>query len=174
MEKKGAINLRNEFGQWRSGKGKSDCIVELRDSLPHYLDDAPDGCAFGFSLHGHTVELHSVLVRDRKNFDRVAESRKEARRRGVEKFFANYVVHKKNFKYLEEVTQLMVSLKVPLFRITKMVSSPAMVENVTTSSKHCASWRSANFVTIANQAPKYLPSTLKPMKFFHAATSLTR
>ena len=97
--KKGAIKLRNEYGQWRSGKGKADCIVELRDSLPHYMEDAPDDSPFGFSLHGHTDEIHNYLVRDPKNFDRVCATLKEAHERGIEHYFVNHVVHKKNFQH---------------------------------------------------------------------------
>ena len=130
MEKKGAIKLRNEYGQWRSGKGKVDCIVELRDSLPHYMEDAPDDSPFGFSLHGHTAEIHDHLVRDPKNFDRVCATLREAHERGIQQYFVNHVVHKKNFKHLEEFTQLMAELKVPHYRITKVVSSPSVMENI--------------------------------------------
>ncbi len=130
MEKKGALKLRGEYGTPRSGKGKVDCIVELRDSLPHYMEDAPDDSPFGFSLHGHTAEIHNHLVRDPKNFDRVVATLKEAHERGLEKYFVNHVVHKKNFKHLEEFSELMLELKVPQYRITKMVPSPAVMNNV--------------------------------------------
>ncbi len=130
MEKEGALKLRSEFGQWRSGNGDANCIVELRDTLPHYMDDAPDGSPLGFSLHGHTAQIHNLLVRDEDNFDRVVETLQEAHRRGLEKYFVNHVVHKKNYKHLADFTELMADLKVPHYRITKLVATPAVLENV--------------------------------------------
>jgi len=130
MEKDGAIDLRNEFGQWQAGNGQPDCLVELRDSLPHYMEEMPKGSVFGFSLHGHTPELHNLIVRDKDNFDRVVETLKEAHRRGLKKMFVNHVVHKKNYKHLEEFAELMATLEVPLLRITKLVSSPSAYKNV--------------------------------------------
>lgn len=130
MEVDGALDLANSFGPWRAPNGAPDCSIELRDSMPHFMDDAPDAARFGFSLHGHTPELHHLLVRGSGNFEKVVEALKEAKTRGIKDYYVHHVVHKKNYKYLDEFSELMADLGVPHYFITKMVGSPLAMANV--------------------------------------------
>jgi radical SAM protein with 4Fe4S-binding SPASM domain len=130
MEADGAMELLSEFGAQLAPDGKPDCSVELRDSIPHFMENPPADSRFGFSLHGHNAELHDLLVRGRGNFDKVVESLREAKRRGLERYYVHHVVHKKNYKHLHEFCQLMEELSVPQFFITKMVGSPQAMKNV--------------------------------------------
>ncbi len=71
---------------------------------------------FSPALHGHTAELHDNLTRAPGSFEQTIQAIKNLRSLN-QKILTNTVVVKQNYKYLEEIAKLLVSLKVNQFQL---------------------------------------------------------
>jgi len=74
---------------------------------------------FSPALHGHTAELHDYLTRAKGSFNQTVQAIKNLRELG-QYLITNTVVVKPNYRYLPELAQLLVDLKVNQFQFAFM------------------------------------------------------
>lgn len=94
-EQKDGIRLLKKFGApWG--------IVPLKDRFPAEAARIPGTSAYEFSLHGHTEGLHRMIVGEPGNFGRTVKAIREAIAAGLPGVFANHVLHKENYRHVED------------------------------------------------------------------------
>lgn len=94
-DREDGIRLMGKFGA-------PEGIVALKDRLPDEAAGIPGASGYEFSLHGHTEELHRLIVGERGNFENTVEGIKKAVSTNLPGVFANHVLHRGNYRHVEE------------------------------------------------------------------------
>jgi len=93
-EQMDGIRLLREFGA-------PGGVVPLKDRLPAEAARIPGASCYEFSLHGHTEDLHRLLVGEAGNFEKTVETIKAAVSAGLPGVFVNHVLHRGNYRHVE-------------------------------------------------------------------------
>ena len=119
----GEVSIRNDFFELISYAKKLDFeLIQVQSNgrrfyYEKFVNDAVKAGMNEFSpaVHGHTPELHDYLTQTKGAFNQVCQAIKNVKKHGIH-IISNTVVVKPNYRYLPEIANLLVSLKVDQFQ----------------------------------------------------------
>jgi len=74
-----------------------------------------------FSLYGHNPKLHNAVTRTPKSFEQTIQGIKNVQKSSEVKIIVNTVVSKLNYRFLSDIGELLLSLKIKFFNILDLI-----------------------------------------------------
>ncbi len=116
-EQKDGIRLLKKFGA-------PGGIVPLKDRLPAGATEIQGVLGYEFSLHGHTEEVHRLIVGEPGNFEKTVKSIRGAVAAGLPGVFTNHVLHRENYRHVENFYDFACDLGLSSIVFIKLNAAP--------------------------------------------------